>query len=124
MDSHTVASRNSLCKLKNFIDEDCDLPHFIKNRFACGFPKDWVLLRRKWIMFLKAGLPAQIASKFKCGMPRFWHKVLYMWIVYADSIEGETLSSVINLWQTTAKRKITMYQRNYVMIKALMLCLL
>ncbi|XP_049795986.1 uncharacterized protein LOC126212601 [Schistocerca nitens] len=63
MDSHTVASRSSLCKLKNFIDEDCDLPHFIKNRFACGFPKDWELLRRKWIMFLKAGEPQDFQWK-------------------------------------------------------------
>ncbi|XP_046983061.1 uncharacterized protein LOC124553212 [Schistocerca americana] len=63
IDSHTVASRNSLCKLKNFRDEDCDVPHFIKNRFSCGFPKDWELLRRKWIMFLKAGEPQDFQWK-------------------------------------------------------------
>ncbi|XP_049772504.1 uncharacterized protein LOC126159437 [Schistocerca cancellata] len=39
------------------------LPHFIKNRFACGFPKDWDLLRRKWIMFLKAGEPQDFQWK-------------------------------------------------------------
>ncbi|XP_049810051.1 uncharacterized protein LOC126253029 isoform X2 [Schistocerca nitens] len=65
MDSHTVASRNYLCKLKNFSDEDCvsGLPHFIKNRFACGFPEDWKLLRRQWTMFLKAGEPRDFQWK-------------------------------------------------------------
>ncbi|XP_049859156.1 uncharacterized protein LOC126353935 isoform X2 [Schistocerca gregaria] len=65
MDSHTVASRNYLCKLKNFSDEDCvsGLPHFIKNRFACGFPEDWKLLRRQWTMFLKAGEPQDFQWK-------------------------------------------------------------
>ncbi|XP_049777226.1 uncharacterized protein LOC126174866 isoform X2 [Schistocerca cancellata] len=65
MDSHTVACRNYLCKLKNFSDEDCvsGLPHFIKNRFACGFPEDWKLLRRQWTMFLKAGEPQDFQWK-------------------------------------------------------------
>ncbi|XP_049944999.1 uncharacterized protein LOC126426938 isoform X1 [Schistocerca serialis cubense] len=38
-------------------------------------------------------------------MPRFWHKVLDMWIVYADSIEGEAPSSVINHVADNSKEK-------------------